>query len=104
MVLLTPQRRLCCQPCIQAGYIFCKTRFRNPNDRTVDPSKIQNIWDLDYPIDKEPITASKLLSRWRNHRFLLLDNPRGEIDPCAASRFTRLVDITEHTLDGTTFQ
>jgi hypothetical protein len=75
----------------------------------MDSSDLQNILDLDYPVDKEPISAAEMWSRWRNHRSpdsvdIRLDTIRLLLQvQCRASRFSRLVDITEHTLDGEAF-
>jgi hypothetical protein len=104
MVLLTTQCRLACRLCILAGYVSCVSHSQNPDYGMVDSSDLQNLLDLDYPVDKESISASELWSRWRNHRLPgWRDNRRannGEILRCLAFHLTRSVDITEYTLDG----
>jgi hypothetical protein len=107
MILLTTQCRLCCLRCIQAGYVSCVTRSQNPNYGTVDSSDLQNLLDLDYPVDKEAISASELWSRWRDYQLPnWSDRPAGNTRKsfqCSFFHLTRSVDIKEHTLDGKAF-
>jgi len=73
----------------------------------VDPSDLQNLWDLDYPRDTGFIAAGDLLGRWENIRvFSRDDNKRadgGETFRCDAYDRDCTVVITQHTLDGKTF-
>jgi hypothetical protein len=99
--------RLCCEFCTQAGYISCMTHSQNPDRGSVDSSDLQNLLDLDYPIDKEVISAPQSWSRWRNHRSPgWKDNrqaDKGVIPQCRSSRMDHSVHITEYTLDGKAF-
>ncbi len=107
MILLTNCCRPCCLPCIQAGYVSCGTFSQNHDHGRVDSPDFQNLLDLDYPMDKVPISASKLWSGWRNYqRPSSRDNHRadnGETYQCRKFYLATPVDITEYTLDGKLF-
>lgn len=73
----------------------------------MDSSDLQNLLDLDHPMEKRPISS---LESWKSHLLIGKErwesssrNDDGHIWQCSAFRFTRLVDVTEHTLDGKAF-
>jgi hypothetical protein len=106
-MLLTNCYRLCCFLCIQAGYVSCITRSQTPNYGTVDCSDLQNLLDLNFPVDNECISVPELWSRWKNYRSpgrgANRRSDNGETYQCRAFHPTLSVDITEHTLDGKAF-
>jgi hypothetical protein len=81
---------------------FTKSRVRKAK-----LSKLQKLLDLDHPVGKEFITAHDLCDRWRKDLPLdYKDSNRadgGETTYCDAHLRHHMVDITEHTLDGKSF-
>jgi hypothetical protein len=87
--------------------VSCITRSQNPNYGRVDSSDLQNLLDLDYPLDEEHISALNMGSGWRKHQ--VPSSPRnyradeGPTYNCGTFLPIRSVNITERTLDGKSF-
>ena len=105
-MFLTGDYSLGCVHCVEAGYVFCLNRPQSPGYGEVFSSDFQNLLDLDYPVDAEPISASELWSKWRNYRPRRpwwVSDEINQAKHATCSIMLGSVDITEHTLDGEAF-